>query len=69
MFITDDECDVDAEFVTAWRKLKERAAMTVYGITLGGARYGIMRSLCDRLLAIDTLSAGPHGVRDLFREI
>lgn len=69
VFITDDECNVDVEFIEQWRKLKERAAMTVYGITIGGARYGTMKQLSDRTFAIDTGNATAAGIKDLFREI
>jgi uncharacterized protein with von Willebrand factor type A (vWA) domain len=69
VFITDDECDVHDHFIESWRKLKERAAMTVYGITIGGARVGTMKQLADRTFAINTHNATPHGIKDLFREI
>jgi uncharacterized protein with von Willebrand factor type A (vWA) domain len=69
VFITDDECDVHDHFIEQWRKVKERAAMTVYGITIGGARFGTMKQLADRTFAIDTHNATPHGIKDLFREI
>lgn len=70
VFITDAECHVGEEFISAWRTVRERADVRCYGIQIGGSgRYTAMDELVDRLISINQLNANPDSVTELFRTI
>lgn len=70
VFITDDECRVPAAFIEAFRTARTKAEAKVYGIQIGRTSLdNALTNLCDRVISITKLNAGPEGVRDLYRQI
>lgn len=69
VFITDDDCSIPEDFVEKWAEAKKRLNMCVYGVQIGGLAKKVMHRLCDRVIQLENLNAGPEGMRDLFQQI
>lgn len=72
VFITDDECRVNDEFIAKWKQDCKDTDVRCYGIRVGAdAREdgwkSAMRSLCDQIINVNRLTAKPEDVKDLFR--
>lgn len=74
VFITDDECRVNDEFIAKWKQDCKEADVRCYGIRVGAdAREdgwkSAMRSLCDQIINVNRLTAKPEDVKALFSQI
>ena len=71
VFISDDECQVSAEFIEQWNKDRYEADVQCYGLQVGGGSgyKNCMGEIADRCISIDHLTASPEALKDLFRNI
>lgn len=72
VLITDDECEVTAEWMRGWNETKHRLGFRVFGVAVGTpptAETGsVLEALCDNLRTIEDLT-DVHAAADLFRVI
>lgn len=68
VLITDGECDVDADWLDGWRKLKTTLAFRVFGISIAQRPGAVLEELCDNLRHVSDLGDVDQS-RDMFRAI
>jgi uncharacterized protein with von Willebrand factor type A (vWA) domain len=70
VFISDDEyAGLDPDFLAEWHRVKEKADVTCYGISIGCSIGGAMKAVSDNVRSITELVGDPANVGDLFRTI
>lgn len=69
VLITDDECKVSPTFIDQYAALRRRTETSLYGLQVGEPKYGTLKTLADRTMNINKLTASPEALRDLFRSI
>lgn len=71
VFLTDDEYgNLAPEFLSEWYRIKEKAQVKCYGISLGCGYSGALEVISDNVRSLrDLVSSDPKAMGDLFRTI
>ena len=71
VFITDDEYGrLSPDFLKEWDRVKEKASIRCYGISLGCGYSGALEVIADNVRSVrDLISSDPNKIGDLFRTI
>jgi uncharacterized protein with von Willebrand factor type A (vWA) domain len=71
VFITDDEYgQLKPAFLAEWNRVKDKASIKCYGISLGCGYSGALEALSDNVRSVrDLLTSDPRQLGDLFRTI
>lgn len=70
VFITDDEYgSMDPTFMANYNRVKDKASIKCYGISLGCGYSGALQQISDNVRSVTELVSDPRSVGDLFRTI
>ena len=70
VFITDDAyTTIEPSFLAEWNRVKAKASIMCYGISLGCDMSGALQAVADNVRSVTALVADPGNLGDIFQTI